>query len=79
MNKTWTTKEGVVIPIKDMETSHIQNCIRIIEREINTAEESLAWCDSSEIGLYTATSTEAWLDEARKRIKQLKSELKKRT
>ena len=32
----WRTREGKLIPIKDMTSSHIINCIRMIERSGNT-------------------------------------------
>jgi len=28
----WTTREGVTMPITEMETSHIKNCMKMIER-----------------------------------------------
>lgn len=31
--KTWTTKDGETVKIKDMETSHIQNCIYFLEEK----------------------------------------------
>ena len=31
-NKEWLTKEGKILKIKDMETSHIINCIKMINR-----------------------------------------------
>jgi hypothetical protein len=36
---TWTTAEGVEIPISEMETSHIQNCINLIHRKWDDLEE----------------------------------------
>jgi hypothetical protein len=32
--QTWTTKDGDVLKIKDMETSHIQNCINLLKRNM---------------------------------------------
>ena len=34
-NKIWVTKDGKKLKIKDMETSHIQNCIKFVNRKIN--------------------------------------------
>ena len=31
--KYWETKDGTEIRIKDMETSHIENCIRMLQRK----------------------------------------------
>ena len=42
--KIWTTRDGRDIEIKDMETSHIQNCIEFINREINGKR----WCYAEE-------------------------------
>lgn len=35
----WTTKEGTTLRIKDMETSHIQNCLKMLNSEPVTFEE----------------------------------------
>ena len=32
---TWKTKDGAVLNISDMETSHIQNCINMLDRSLN--------------------------------------------
>ena len=42
--KIWTTRDGRDIEIKDMETSHIQNCIKLVNREINGKR----WCYAEE-------------------------------
>jgi len=35
-NKVWITKKGKRLPIKDMGTSHIENCIDMLEKERKT-------------------------------------------
>ena len=32
-NMEWTTREGEKLKIKDMETSHIQNCINLLRKK----------------------------------------------
>lgn len=32
-NGYWVTNEGVIMPIKDMATSHIQNCINRVKKD----------------------------------------------
>ena len=40
MRETWTMKDGREINICDMETSHIENCIKMLERN---AEEGVEY------------------------------------
>lgn len=35
----WETKDGEKIAVKDMSESHIKNCIRMLEKEINPEVE----------------------------------------
>lgn len=38
---TWTTKDGTEIPISEMTTSHIKNCIRML----NNVENADGWIE----------------------------------
>ena len=42
--KEWVTKDGQRLKIKNMETSHIKNCLKFINREINGKR----WCYADE-------------------------------
>ena len=42
--KEWVTKDGKRLKIKDMETSHIKNCLKFVNKEINGKR----WCYADE-------------------------------
>ena len=44
----WQTQSGEILEIKDMETSHIQNCIRMLERLLATKPPETAYMGTSE-------------------------------
>lgn len=77
---TWTTREGDTMLIADMETTHIENCIRMLERTmpdhehdiVETADfpESMWWMDSS----FTIPGRKTY----KKKIQEFTNELKKR-
>ncbi|CAB4155420.1 hypothetical protein UFOVP670_17 [uncultured Caudovirales phage] len=67
----WTTKTGEEIPISQMTTSHIENCIKLMERSGNTEsffvtfdEEGKPWGCPDTNYLYAALVEEM---EARKK------------
>ena len=33
MTETWTMRDGTKIAVKDMESSHIKNCMRMLEKK----------------------------------------------
>ena len=41
MKKKWKTKDGKEIAVEDMETSHIENALALLEREGFIGEETL--------------------------------------
>lgn len=52
----WTTKEGQVIPIREMSTSHLVNTISYLRRHYAIPRERLAW---HAVGMATAYASEA--------------------
>ena len=75
MTENWTTKEGKVLKIKDMETSHIKNCIKHLESIMPDHEEDEIICgDHWSLGCYT----EAGAKHYKAKIAQFGIELSKR-
>jgi hypothetical protein len=67
----WTTKDGVEIPIAEMTTAHIENCMKLMERSGNTQsmycafdENGKPWADRDVDPVYVALVEEM---EARKK------------
>jgi hypothetical protein len=67
----WTTKDGAEIPISQMTTAHIENCIKLMERSGNTQstfggfdESGKPWADRDVNPVYVALVEEL---EARKK------------
>ena len=44
--RTWVTKDGQHLRIRDMETSHIKNCLRLLER-VESATQTEMYCFAS--------------------------------
>jgi len=40
-DKKWITKDGEILNISDMTTQHIKNCIKMLDREINSIQFEL--------------------------------------
>lgn len=78
---TWKTEKGEVLKISDMEISHIENCIAMLERDMPDHEdeqwitadfpESMRYRESS-ICIYGAKTY-------REKIQEFKDELKQRS
>ena len=43
--KKWKMKDGTKIYIKDMTTSHIENCIKLIEKQVEEHNVEVWSCD----------------------------------
>lgn len=77
----WRTKAGVLMDIEDMETSHIQNCIRMLERKVASRPDPYAWGEPEGDAAQDAFNSEIrhndYLEELfLGKIKQFKRELK---
>lgn len=61
----WTTKDGTEIPIKKMETRHIESCIRFLQRHNNHLDifccedgDGKPYADADESPIYSALVNE---------------------
>jgi hypothetical protein len=76
--KYWITKDGTEIAVKKMETFHIENCIKMIEKQIKNGDVFFY------IGNTSGPAEECWVDkidntdELQGWIKTFKKELAKR-
>lgn len=50
--KIWVTEDGKEIPIKDMDSLHIQNCIKMLERKKDNHTAALKDFAEQYIGLF---------------------------
>jgi hypothetical protein len=90
-DKVWKTADGTELEISKMETYHIENCIKFLQRRINFVESEFIQllsyplpmgeiaCDSVETGLaeYSYEKDEI-VKNLEKKIKQFNKELKRR-
>lgn len=74
---TWITASGEKLKIEDMETSHIENCIRMLDKRINEAQDFMANWDW-EFGMLSLADAEDYKKKAVKKVKAFKKELKRR-
>lgn len=87
MKRVWVTKDGQHLKIRDMETSHIKNCIRFLERYHDAKAYEVAALPCFFIGEQAQFHAEqAWddyvengfEDEAQEFIDSFKDELSRR-
>ena len=75
--KYWKTKDGKKLKITEMETSHIENCIKMLERNKSNILTELDM--ATEHGYYLTASIIAEVDEKwEDAIKSFKNELASR-
>lgn len=76
----WTTATGEKLDIKDMATSHIENCIKMLNNGINALENEILQYEDHYMGSsFTVLYWRGQIEEWEKKIKIFKRELKKRT
>lgn len=84
MANTWTTKDGKTLKLRDMETSHIENCIRMLERFLATKPDPYAYGEpDNDTMAYDAFMSEVrhndqLEEDAIEQIAKFKQELKRR-
>jgi hypothetical protein len=82
-SKNWTTKDGTELEISEMETNHIKNCIKLIDRIAKNGMEVIINCgyapdnDYIEYDSYVMTGNKVY-DHYKKELKCFKEELEKR-
>lgn len=54
----WKTREGIKMKPKDMTESHIRNCIAMLQRNIDRAEDSRPWYGGDADGAWWAADCE---------------------
>jgi hypothetical protein len=79
----WKTRDGKVIAVRDMETSHIQNCIRMLRRNIASRPDPYAYGepegDAAQDAFNAGIRHDDYMEEQmRKQIEVFEKELKRR-
>jgi hypothetical protein len=74
---TWTTAEGVELKISEMETSHIRNCIKLIQRKWDELDEESDYLAADGDGL-TGVLFVPGREHYRPKLEALEAELKRR-
>lgn len=74
----WKIRGGKEIEIAEMETDHIENCIKMLNEQISEAETALDYVDEIKVGSFAFFEAENFIKVAEKYLKAFKKELKKR-
>lgn len=79
----WITRDGTRISLKDMEWLHIVNCIRMMERNIQYANDARPWYAGDSDGAVAAAACEErniddYIEEANAKIDAFRNELSRR-
>lgn len=81
-SKEWRTKDGQLLKIKDMQTSHIQNCVRMLEKKLASRPPEQYYMgdsDYAEDAVESENRHNEWLSELiESKIEQFEEELKRR-
>lgn len=80
MKKEWTTKDGTVLEISEMDTEHIYNCIRLLKKSMPDHEEDeVVFADLPESMWYVPSCyIEVGAKAYREKIAQFDEELSNR-
>lgn len=85
MKRKWTTREGIKLKIRDMKTSHIKNCIKMLHRyhakELFNLYSMPVFGEMAELDLENGIQDieeNGWEDEAQEYIDSFEAELQRR-
>lgn len=79
----WTTADGQTLEPKQMEWSHIVNCIRLLKRRIEDAESNYPWDYGDSDGTWGAaqsgaTAVSVYISQQEEWIEEFRTELTRR-